>query len=570
MTTAKRRGPRLATRLFVAFGLVAALPLIVVPLSLRAVNASYDRSFARDLDDAAGIVRREWEREGRAVLDAANAAAQGPLMAEVLRLLRDGEAAELVTRGPDELVRSGFDVLQIVDARGEVLLSGHLPAKLGDRDEEALRLLRQRAGTPLLAQIDVKRGDEILPVLALVAAVPARAGGGALAGRIIDDALLDRWGELIRGRVDWVAGADADGLPSGAEQLAERVFGQARAHRDVPLDTSDVQRTVRIRLSDTALVETKIRIVLGALVAFGIALAFGIVLAIWLTRRTVEPIEALVEGTRRLSEGDLSHRVDVKASGEVGELVDAFNGMASELAQANARLARAERVAAWEQIARSLAHEIKNPLTPISMAIETLLRAYDRQHPQFERFFREGTATVLEEVERLKRLATEFGEFARWPKPMLSPAHPDELIRSAAALYASLPEGVTVVVEPAEGLPDVVVDRDQIQRALVNLVKNALEAMDGPGRIVLRAVAGDGGVVLEVQDSGPGVPDEVRERLFEPYLTTKAEGTGLGLAIVQRIASEHGGHVDAVNSPGGGATFRLWVPCAEPSVAAAG
>jgi nitrogen fixation/metabolism regulation signal transduction histidine kinase len=259
--------------------------------------------------------------------------------------------------------------------------------------------------------------------------------------------------------------------------------------------------------------------------------------------------------------GDLSHRVDVPARGELRQLVDAFNRMTGDLAQSREKLAQAERIAAWEQIARALAHEIKNPLTPISMAIETLQRAKERNHPDFDRFFREGTATVLEEVARLKRLATEFGEFARWPKPLLSPVPPAELVRNASALYSSPPGRLLVESDVVPDLPQVQADRDQIQRALVNLVKNAIEALGGTGLIVLRAVrAGDDVIALEVADNGPGIPAGLREKIFRPYFTTKAEGTGLGLAIVQRIAGEHGGRIEVVDTPGGGTTFRLILP----------
>jgi nitrogen fixation/metabolism regulation signal transduction histidine kinase len=302
--------------------------------------------------------------------------------------------------------------------------------------------------------------------------------------------------------------------------------------------------------------------VLGALGAFFLALIVGVALAAWLARRTVRPIEALVEGTRRVAGGDLSYRVNVEASGELAQLVEAFNRMSGELSGARDRLAHAERIAAWEQIARALAHEIKNPLTPIAMAIETLQRTHERHHPDFDRFFREGTATVLEEVARLKHLATEFGEFARWPKPMIAAADPSEIVRGIAQLYGTLPPPHLLDTEVEPNLPRVQVDRDQIQRALVNMVKNAIEAMPSGGRVLVRASRLPDGVMLEVADNGPGLSGESRARMFEPYFTTKAEGTGLGLAIVHRIVTEHGGKLSIDETPSGGTTFRVWLPAA--------
>lgn len=561
---------RLSTRLKLAFAAVAALPLLTVPLVLRAVNESYDRSFARELDEAARLVRAELDREGAEVLGRTRAAATGALSRAVAQGLDEGDPSGLVASAPAWLSDSGLDVLEMIDHEGRILFSGHLPARLGDDDPTALSLLRQHEGETLLANVEVRRGDELGQALALVTVVPARQPDGAavLGGRLFDVADLTRLSNLVRGEVTLkgLAAADAK-VPARAGWKS--VFGRVRAVRELPFASADGDRPLRIRLSDEALVETKSRIAQGALGAFALAMLLGAALATVLVRNTVSPMEALVEGTKELAKGDLSHRVDVDAPAEIGELVVAFNEMAADLSRARDRLAQAERVAAWEQIARALAHEIKNPLTPIAMAIETIQRTWDRKHPEFDKYFREGTATVLEEVGRLKRLASEFGEFARWPKPMMSPATPAELVRTASSLYSSPPTGLVVDSACEPDLPPVNVDRDQMQRALVNLVKNAMEAMPAGGHVLIRARTHAGGVAIEVVDNGPGFALETRKRLFEPYYTTKAEGTGLGLAIVHRIATEHQGRIEVDETPGGGATFRLWFPALAASTVVA-
>ncbi len=572
----KLRTLSLSSRLLLAFTIVAALPLTVVPLVIRAVTDSYDSASARELDDAAHLVQSELDRLTTEVMDRTKAVAAGSLTADVADYSEGGDPAALIGLAAPALAESGLDVLEIVDEQGRILLCGHLPARLGDQDEAAVTLLKSRPTKPLLATVEVKDGDEIRQATALVFALPAPLphGGAIYGGKLFDQEALHRLENLARGEVSLRTTGSTEvhtvlTTSQRARRWLGRFFAPTRRVIDVPMHAVDGTRFLRVRLSSDALSQAKWRIASGAIIAFALALAVGIAAAAWLSRRTVGPIEALVEATQELAKGDLKHRVDVKATGELQLLVDAFNQMTGELGRAQERLAQAERVAAWEQIARALAHEIKNPLTPIAMAIETLQRAYDKGHPDFERFLKEGTATVLEEVGRLKRLATEFGEFARWPKPVTSPATPGEILRSAAALYGSLPEKHSLSVEVEDALPAVNVDRDQLQRALVNLVKNALEAMPDGGHVVLRARRLDDGIALEAADNGPGIAPETRQRLFEPYFTTKLEGTGLGLAIVHRIVTEHGGRLTVDETHGGGATFRLWLPLAAPQASAA-
>lgn len=555
----------LGKRLFLAFAAVAALPLLVVPLVIRAVTQSYDLSFARELDDAVRLVETEYERQGADLLGRGERAAVivGP---ELASLLDRGDPAQIFDAATTSLARTGLDVLSFTDRTGRVLLSGHLPGRLGDQDPLARELLARGPGQPSLALVDVFENDVIATRLALVVVMPAQspAGAAVVAGRFFTQESLSRLGQLVQGSVSLGAPGQAEQAERAeARGALARLFGQTSAFREVPVHALWEPQVLLIRLPDDALAATKSRIALGAIGAFLLALGVSVGLAAVLARHTVGPVTALVEGTRELARGDFTHRVDVRATGEIAQLVEAFNSLATELTVAHARVARAERIAAWQQIARALAHEIKNPLTPIAMAIETLQRTKARAHPDFDRFFDEGTATVLEEVARLKRLATEFGEFARWPKPMPTETSAEEILQSVASLYQSPPEGIIIEAHADDDLPQVFVDRDQIQRALVNLVKNAIEAMPEGGRIALRAHRVVEGVSLDVADDGPGLPGATRERLFEPYFTTKTEGTGLGLAIVHRIVTEHDGRLEVGETPGGGTTFRLILPSAR-------
>jgi two-component system nitrogen regulation sensor histidine kinase NtrY len=320
---------------------------------------------------------------------------------------------------------------------------------------------------------------------------------------------------------------------------------------------------VRLFFSGADLIATQSE-VLRAFVALA---ALGFLLAIaagfFISRRVTRPVEALTEAARKIAEGTPGVQVThVPASGELATLIATFNRMTDDLKTATDRLVASERIAAWQEVARRLAHEIKNPLTPIRMSLETLLAASQRG-PVDERFmgiFKESAHAVLEEVDRLKRIVDEFSQFARLPRPSLAPMNLSETAHQVMSLYAPH-DGIRYVTEFEPGL-QISGDRDQLTQILVNLVKNAEEAMapQGGGTVTVRTFSSGADAVLEVTDSGPGIPAALKPRLFEPYVTSKPQGTGLGLAIALRIAQEHEGRLVADDAANSGARFRLSVP----------
>jgi two-component system nitrogen regulation sensor histidine kinase NtrY len=320
---------------------------------------------------------------------------------------------------------------------------------------------------------------------------------------------------------------------------------------------------VRLAFSGADLVATRAEVLRAFVALAALGLVLAIAAGVFISRRVTRPVEALTDAANRIAAGAPGVKVSIAdASGELKALIETFNRMTDDLKSATDRLVASERIAAWQEVARRLAHEIKNPLTPIRMSLETLLAASQRGpgDARFMRLFEESAGAVLEEVDRLKRIVDEFSQFARLPRPVLSPLSVSEVAQQVMALYAPH-DGLTYVVELAPGL-EVQGDRDQLTQVLVNLVKNAEEAMApaGGGPVTVRTYAEGREVVLEVSDRGPGIPVALRARLFEPYVTSKPQGTGLGLAIAQRIAEEHGGGLRADEAPGGGARFRLTLP----------
>jgi two-component system nitrogen regulation sensor histidine kinase NtrY len=226
-------------------------------------------------------------------------------------------------------------------------------------------------------------------------------------------------------------------------------------------------------------------------------------------------------------------------------------------------LIRAQKVAAWREVARRLAHEIKNPLTPIQLSAERLRRHFSGALPQAKAFVDECTTTIIGEVESLKGLVDEFSQFARMPSPRTVPTDVAQLITDTIALYNGLFTDVAIEQRFAPGVPLVRLDPEQIRRVIINLVDNAIEAMERRGQIVVETQLDPANSLVRVivADDGPGIPPGEREKLFLPYYSTKRRGSGLGLAIVRRIIAEHGGSIDVGDNTPSGTRFTIELPC---------
>ena len=237
--------------------------------------------------------------------------------------------------------------------------------------------------------------------------------------------------------------------------------------------------------------------------------------------------------------------------------------MTEDLLQQKERTLQAERVAAWRELARRLAHELKNPLFPLQVTVENLIRAKEKAPEMFEEVFREGTSTLLAEVNNLKTIIGRFSEFARMPQPQRKPTQINEVVRSVLRVFqAQLKEKnqISARTELESELPEISADPELLHRALSNLITNAIDALPQGGEIIVQTKSFVNRVQLSVCDTGSGLTQEECARLFTPYYTTKQHGTGLGLAIVQSVVSDHGGKISVESTKEKGTTFRIELP----------
>lgn len=307
-----------------------------------------------------------------------------------------------------------------------------------------------------------------------------------------------------------------------------------------------------------------------------LALVIGaaLVLAAVLARRVTGRVTTLAVAVRKVGRGDLTVQVPTEGNDEVGELTTAFNGMVRDLRESRVRIDYLQRIGAWQEFARRLAHEIKNPLTPIQLAAQEMHQSYTGEDTRYRRKLEDACAIIEEEVETLRRLVGEFSNFAKLPRADLAPADLGEFVRDLRRSIAAIEEDVVrdgarapkVEVVVPDGEMPVRIDAMMLKRCTDNLLRNAFQALRGRERgghvrVIAREVPE--GFEVCVEDDGPGVPERDREAIFDPYFTTKNDGTGLGLAIVKKVVLEHGGEIRCDASELGGAAFVIELPRGE-------
>jgi nitrogen fixation/metabolism regulation signal transduction histidine kinase len=321
----------------------------------------------------------------------------------------------------------------------------------------------------------------------------------------------------------------------------------------VPLTSRELQIEEQIDTLDR-------RVLLGAL--FFVFCGAGI--GYWLAERIADPVKRLTRATRRLARGDLDVRIAATSSDELRRLVEDFNRRAGELQRQQGELERTHRLEAWAEMARQVAHEIKNPLTPIQLNAEHLRRVHADRGQPLSPVLEDCVATILTQVKLLRQIASEFSNFASSPAVRPSAVAVPDLVHEAVDPYEmGLRDRITFNVDVAPNLPPVYVDRTLVGRSLTNIVENALHAMPGTGALTVAARAVDSVVQIRVSDTGAGMDAEALARAFEPYFSTKSTGTGLGLPIAKRNIELNGGTITVSSERDRGTTVEMSLPIAR-------
>ena len=294
-------------------------------------------------------------------------------------------------------------------------------------------------------------------------------------------------------------------------------------------------------------------------------------IALWISsliaREITDPVRKLVAGTQEVAGGNLNYQVNIDARDEVGMLADSFNQMTVRLRRYAAELRQAEKSAAWQEVAQKLAHEIKNPLTPIQLSAERLRRRYSSNREGYDEILDECTQTIVDEVQRLRKLLDEFSRLARMPRAKPITSDINSILERALRLCGEFPENLEVKIESEDELPQISVDPEQMERAFFNIIKNAAEAMKDGGSLTVSARMVDepdnNHVEVIFADTGPGISTDSMAKLFTPHFSTKRGGAGLGLAIVKKIITDHGGDVTVDNGEAKGTVFTVKIPIVE-------
>jgi signal transduction histidine kinase len=496
-----------------------------------------------------------------------------------------------------------LDFLELVDSQGKIISSAQWPAKFGYPMDAFSAFLSPPSQPAFLKQEELQDGT----ALGLFAVRTTRVGEHPIS--VIGGQRLDK---NFLSRLDWPAGTRAllyqnrgDRFapellvdPSAtspehthpAEKLEPLIDSVRQYNREMTAvvhwsaDQADDEEFHAIPLkgpsagqegpllgillignSRRTYVELKRHIRSVALLVGGGGVVLAILLSSWAAARVTRPVEQLAHAAGKVAAGHWNARVDVQGSDELAQLAESFNRMTEELLNQKERLVQAERVAAWRELARRLAHELKNPLFPLQLTVENLLRARQQGAEQFDEVFRESSQTLLAEVANLKAIVGRFSEFSRMPQPQLQPVQVNAVMTGIAQLFRAQLESkehspIRCAIELDPNLEPIAADAELLHRAISNLVLNAMDAMPQGGTLTLRTRGADAKVVIEVADTGQGLTPEECERIFTPYYTSKQHGTGLGLAIAQSVVSDHKGRIGVSSQPGRGTTFVIELP----------
>ena len=519
-------------------------------------------------------------------------------------IAQSGDTAPYLTEAQSLAQDAQLDFLEIVGPDGNVVSSAQWPARFGYPEPAA----HQAGDAPFLKREDLPDGSSALGLFAVRAVHGAESSVRLIGGKRLDQnfladlpvapgmqiALYSDAGMAVDANLaSGTAGPatfdgsrllGANGVLPGATHYqslvdAARTNGQQTSgivdltgRRDdslnataIPLKNAqgNVMAVLVVAIARAGMVEAQqhIRAIAYGVASGGILLA--IALSLWIAARVSRPIEHLAHAAEEVADGNWDVHVPEHGRDEVAVLARSFNHMTAQLSAQREQLVQTERVAAWRELARRLAHELKNPLFPLQLTVENLIRSRALPESEFDEVFRESTATLSAEIANLKTIIGRFSDFSKMPKPELERIEARDVLERVRALYEgaqSREARIDFAVSVASAPMPLMADPELLHRALSNLVLNAMDAMPNGGKLTLAAQPAGDKIEIRVADTGEGLTPEECARLFTPYYTTKQHGTGLGLAIVQSVVADHNGTIAVESRTGSGATFIITLP----------
>jgi two-component system nitrogen regulation sensor histidine kinase NtrY len=572
------------TRLLLIFtAAIVASVAVVDLLVLGSTRRAFERSETQRAEALVLQFRKEFDRRRRELVRTVNAIAASEA---VRHIAVQPDFTEYYDYAAPQAATHDLDLLELVAADGAIVSSAQWPARFGYKEDWLAAGEDWQAHGAFLRREQLPQGVTLAMVAVGTATEDDRklyvVGGRELDREFLSTLVLPAGMRVLLYRnleagftpSELIDAAGPAPNPANVRPLIERVQSDRRegsrivgsgaaaeSIHAVPLPGLDnnILGVLLIGSSRRDLVELENSLLRTGVIVAGAGILLGILLSWWAAARVTRPMHRLADSAGRVAAGAWNTTVDVSSADEIGTLARAFNRMTGELVAQRERLVQAERVAAWRELARRLAHELKNPLFPLQITVENMIRARDSYPEQFDEVFREGTATLLAELSQLKQIVGRFSDFAKMPAPETHPVEFNSLVTDTVKLFAAqlAQARVQAVTDLDPAVGTMRVDPEQMTRVLRNLVLNAIDAMPEGGTLTILTAAVAGSVRLEIKDTGQGLTPEECARLFTPYYTTKTHGTGLGLAIVQSVVSDHGGRISVESEKGRGSTFRI-------------
>lgn len=579
----------LRQRLLLMFAVVVFLTvgLVAWTVSLR-TRSAFEQMDQQRTAALTTQIRGEFQREGDEVVGIIGRIAASDEVQRIAFSVTHGGDPSLYLRDAASIAHEyQIDFLELVQADGTIISSAQWPAHYGYKRP----VPSADTNGAFLKSEELQNGS----ALGLIASRAIHSSDGTLyviGGRSLDRKLLDSL-SVPTGMYVWLyrrtGGVNSEGdmlgpsitTPEQITKLAQVAengqetsgFVQITPEKNdratvqaIPLkdDADKVAAVLLVGSSRKPLLDLQQQIKTTAIAVAGIGILLAVAVSLWLAARFSRPIEQLASASREVAEGNWNVQVEAGPGSEMQQLAESFNTMTRQLIDQRDRLIQSERVAAWRELARRLAHELKNPLFPLQITVENLMRARELAPQEFDEIFRESTSTLLAEITNLKAIIGRFSDFSKMPKPQLAYISVNELVRKAATLHSGQlgdpKKPIKLDLQLDGSLTEIPLDADLFHRVLSNLVLNAIDAMPEGGTLTIRTSAAGERARIEISDTGVGLTPEERERLFTPYYTTKQHGTGLGLAVVQSVVSDHRGTISVTGETGRGTTFIIDLP----------